>query len=200
MVGGAGHSRTWGGSISGVLVNTDGPTGAAEEDEEGQGCWLFTIGDYCWLICVWPLKTLQLIQGEVKDVGHVMVGRPAAGQLVLQTEDNCWCLIDQQVCLGENREKCLTVGMASSKSHFDFLFFLSAAALNTNTFLLIICSTEAHLTCQSKCHLPVSGQALLTPPPPIVLSTLRKKLGGGVGGNSDPQTKDALPLLYLLPT
>lgn len=92
------------------------------------------------------------------------------------------------------------MGMASSKSHLDFLFFLSAAALNTNTFKLFTCSTEAHFTCESKCHLPVSGQALLTAPPPIVLSALRKKLGGGVRGDSGPQTKDALPLLYLLPT
>lgn len=33
-----------------------------------------------------PLQALQLIQREVKNVGHVVVGGPAAGQLVLRAE------------------------------------------------------------------------------------------------------------------
>ena len=39
------------------------------------------------VVSLWdsPLQALQLIQGEVKDVGHVMVGVPAAVQLVLHT-------------------------------------------------------------------------------------------------------------------
>lgn len=49
-------------------------------------------------------------------------------------------------------------------------------------------------------ELPVPGHTLLQTPPSIVLSALRKELGGGVGRDSSPQTEDALPLLYLLPT
>lgn len=47
---------------------------------------------------------------------------------------------------------------------------------------------------------PVSGHAHLASLTPVALSSLRKDLGGGVGGHSGPQTEDALPLLDLLPT
>lgn len=42
-----------------------------------------------------PLQALQLIQSEVKDARHMMVGGPApAGQLILQTDGQSWTRVD----------------------------------------------------------------------------------------------------------
>lgn len=89
------------------------------------------------------------------------------------------------------------MGMASSRSHLDFLFFLSAAALNASRH---VTPTATRLPWKSECHLPVSSHGLLPAPHPIILITLWEKLGGGVGRDSGPQAKDALPLLYFLAT
>lgn len=51
------------------------------------GTVLISMSGYYQLMWVGPLQALQLIQGEVKDVGHVMIRRPAASQLVLTTEE-----------------------------------------------------------------------------------------------------------------
>lgn len=48
--------------------------------------------------------------------------------------------------------------------------------------------------------MPVPDHAFLTAPSSIILSALRKELRRGVGRDSSPQTKDALPLLDLLAT
>lgn len=49
-------------------------------------------------------------------------------------------------------------------------------------------------------HSPGPDPELLTTLPTIALNTLRKQLGGGVGGDSCPQPKDALPFFDLFPT
>lgn len=52
-----------------------------------------------------PLEALQLIQGEVKDVGHVVVGGPAAGQLILQ--EKTWSASQEGASVLKHRRRVL---------------------------------------------------------------------------------------------
>lgn len=89
MVGAAGGSRTGGGGVRGVLIDADGSAGVTEGEEQHRGGGATQISPAVLratthpFTLISPLQALQFVQGEVKDAGHVVVGGPAAGQLVL---------------------------------------------------------------------------------------------------------------------
>lgn len=67
----------------------------------------------CWnsgVLMEWrlsPLQALQFIKSKIKDVGHVVVGRPAVGQLVLQPMKerikNSWSQIQYQASMNKKK-------------------------------------------------------------------------------------------------